>query len=251
MTNKKASEYFDWMSGTSTGGILALLLAMGNSASDCRKLYFKLKDKVFVGLMRPYESEPLEKFLQKALGEDTRMSDIKEPRIMITATVSDRFPPDLQLFRNYESPNDILGFISRVEPVSDMPKLQEQLVWKTARSSGAAPTYFRPCGAFLDGGLISNNPTLDTLTEIHSINRALNVMNRKSEELNLDIVVSLGTGAIPIKQGQVIDICRPDSIMGVTKTLFSTSALLQLLIEQAAQADGQVVERAKAWCSQI
>ena len=31
MMNKKMSECFDWMSGTSTGGILALLLAMGHS----------------------------------------------------------------------------------------------------------------------------------------------------------------------------------------------------------------------------
>ncbi|CAG2182865.1 unnamed protein product, partial [Oppiella nova] len=183
------------------------------TAADCRKLYFKLKDKVFVGLIRPYESEPLEKFLQNALGEDTRMGDIKAPRIMVTATVADRFPPDLQLFRNYESPNEVLGFVNRVEPVADMPKPQEQLIWKTARSSGAAPTYFRPCGAFLDGGLISNNPTLDTLSEIHALNKALKVANRENEELHLDLVVSLGTGAIPIKTVQVIDIARPDSFM--------------------------------------
>jgi len=70
---------------------------------------------------------------------------------MITATVADRFPPDLQLFRNYESPNEILGYRIKNEPIPDMPKPQDQLIWKTARSSGAAPTYFRPCGCFLDG----------------------------------------------------------------------------------------------------
>lgn len=72
-------------------------------------------------------------------------------RIMITATVADRFPPALQLFRNYDSPNDILGFVTRAEPIPDMPKPEDQLVWKTARSSGAAPTYFRPMDSFLDG----------------------------------------------------------------------------------------------------
>lgn len=56
----------------------------------------------------------------------------------------------------------------------------EQLVWRAARSSGAAPTYFRPMGRFLDGGLLANNPTLDAITEIHQYNKAL-----KAEVSNL------------------------------------------------------------------
>lgn len=48
----------------------------------------------------------------------------------------------------------------------------EQLVWRAARSSGAAPTYFRPMGRFLDGGLLANNPTLDAMSEIHQYNKA-------------------------------------------------------------------------------
>lgn len=49
----------------------------------------------------------------------------------------------------------------------------EQLMWRAARSSGAAPTYFRPMGRFLDGGLLSNNPTLDAMAEIHDYNKCL------------------------------------------------------------------------------
>lgn len=58
----------------------------------------------------------------------------------------------------------------------------EQLVWRAARSSGAAPTYFRPMGRFLDGGLLANNPTLDAMAEIHQYNKAL-----KAEVCNLAI----------------------------------------------------------------
>lgn len=46
-------------------------------------------------------------------------------------------------------------------------------MWRAARSSGAAPTYFRPMGRFLDGGLLANNPTLDAMSEIHQYNKAL------------------------------------------------------------------------------
>lgn len=52
--------------------------------------------------------------------------------------------------------------------------MSEIRIWEAARSSGAAPTYFRAAlNMFLDGGLMSNNPTLDTLTEIHEYNSGL------------------------------------------------------------------------------
>jgi calcium-independent phospholipase A2 len=37
---------FDWISGTSTGAILALALASGKTVPECQALYFRLKDKV-------------------------------------------------------------------------------------------------------------------------------------------------------------------------------------------------------------
>lgn len=58
----------------------------------------------------------------------------------------------------------------------------EQLVWEAARSTGAAPTYFRAYGHFMDGGLISNNPTLDMLTEIHEYNTGLDMVVSKQCE---------------------------------------------------------------------
>ena len=131
------------------------------------------------------------------------------------------------------------------------PKPDETLLWSAARSSGAAPTYFRPCGRYLDGGLISNNPTLDALTEIGFINRALAAAGRAKEKINIEAVVSMGTGSAPVHDVPIIDVFRPDSLFGVAKMAFMASSLGQLLIDQASQADGQVVERSKAWCSAI
>lgn len=50
------------------------------------------------------------------------MSDILKPRVMVTATVADRFPADLHLFRNYESPADILesGFVIKLIMIKDL-----------------------------------------------------------------------------------------------------------------------------------
>ncbi|RWS19751.1 85/88 kDa calcium-independent phospholipase A2-like protein [Leptotrombidium deliense] len=227
----KVGDCFDWIAGTSTGGILALYIALGNSASECRKLYFRLKDKVFVG-SRPYDSEPLEKFLREALGEETKMSDIQKPKVMVTATVADQFPADMHTFRNYTFPEDIVDESKGKFNKRIFHKPCDQLVWMAARSSGAAPTYFRPCGSFLDGGLISNNPTLDALTEIIKYNASLDAIGKSNEKYTLRAVVSLGTGSIPVTQVPIIDIFRPDSLFGVAKMAFMASSLGQLLIDQ-------------------
>lgn len=55
-------------------------------------------------------------------------------------------------------------------------------------------------GRFLDGGLISNNPTLDTLTEIEEYNLALYKTNRAHEMIDPTVVVSVGTGCIPVTE---------------------------------------------------
>lgn len=55
-------------------------------------------------------------------------------------------------------------------------------------------------GRFLDGGLISNNPTLDTLTEIEEYNLALYQTNRAHEMQDPTVVVSVGTGCIPVTE---------------------------------------------------
>lgn len=72
-------SYFDWVAGTSTGGILALALASGKSVLETQSLYMKLKDKVFTG-DRPYSATRMEEFLKKEFGPDRKMSSIQKPR---------------------------------------------------------------------------------------------------------------------------------------------------------------------------
>lgn len=244
-------DCFDWVAGTSTGGVLALLLACGKTPRQCLQLYFSLKDKVFIG-NRPHDADSLEKFLQREMGETTLMTDIKHPKLMITGVLADRHPAALHLFRNYDSPKKILGV---TEDESDFPSCtppHEQLVWRAARASGAAPTYFRPFGRFLDGGLISNNPTLDAMTEICEYNEALKATGQEEKMQPLEVVVSLGTGKIPVVPVTVIDMLHMGTgILGAAKMAFGAKALGQLIIDQATQANGRLVDRAQAWCRTI
>lgn len=127
---------FDWVAGTSTGGILALGIGIGKTMKQCMCLYLRMKDSAFVG-SRPYSSDPLETVLKENLGEYTVMSEIKHPKIMVTAVMADRKPVDLHLFRNYKTASDILGITTpttnrRIPP----PAPENQLIWRAARATG-------------------------------------------------------------------------------------------------------------------
>ena len=92
-------QHFDWIAGTSTGGILSLALScgkhlnvelpcynphihilwiLGKSIRECKSMYFRFKDQVFVG-KRPYNADALETFLKNEFGNRT-MADISGPK---------------------------------------------------------------------------------------------------------------------------------------------------------------------------
>ncbi|XP_033211846.1 85/88 kDa calcium-independent phospholipase A2 isoform X2 [Belonocnema kinseyi] len=242
-------SYFDWVAGTSTGGILALGLAAGKTLKECQALYFRLKEEAFVG-MRPYNSEPFEKILKECLGAERVMLDIKDRKVMITGVLADRKPVDLHLFRNYDSPSIIMNVPTSTKFKETLPP-EEQLLWKAARATGAAPSYFRAFGRFLDGGLIANNPTLDAMTEIHEYNLALKAMGRSEEVVPLSVVVSIGTGLIPVTSLTEIDVFKPEGLWDAAKLAMGVSTLGHLLVDQATMSDGRVVDRARTWCSMI
>uniref|UniRef100_A0A8C4DGZ4 phospholipase A2 n=1 Tax=Dicentrarchus labrax TaxID=13489 RepID=A0A8C4DGZ4_DICLA len=239
-------ELFDWVAGTSTGGILALAIIHGKSMEYLRCLYFRMKEQVFKG-SRPYESAPLEDFLKKEFGENTKMTDVRYPRVMVTSVLADRHPGELHIFRNYDPPS-----VHREPPYATTATFkpltipQEQLVWRAARSSGAAPTYFRPMGRFLDGGLLANNPTLDAMSEIHQYNKVHGKGTKK-----LGIVVSLGTGKPPQVVVSSVDVFRPSNPLELAKSFVGAKELGKMLVDCCTDSDGCAVDRARAWCEMI
>ncbi|KAM9770759.1 85/88 kDa calcium-independent phospholipase A2 isoform 1-T1 [Menidia menidia] len=244
-------ELFDWIAGTSTGGILALAIIHGKSLEYLRCLYFRMKEQVFKG-SRPYESAPLEDFLKKEFGENTKMTDVQYPRVMVTSVLADRHPGELHIFRNYDPPS-----LQREPPYATTATFkpltipQEQLVWRAARSSGAAPTYFRPMGRFLDGGLLANNPTLDAMSEIHQYNKALKAEGQEADIKKLGIVVSLGTGKPPQEVVSSVDVFRPSNPLELAKSFVGAKELGKMLVDCCTDSDGCAVDRARAWCEMI
>ncbi|XP_073405620.1 85/88 kDa calcium-independent phospholipase A2 isoform X4 [Dendrobates tinctorius] len=251
LAGRPIRELFDWVSGTSTGGILALAIVHGKSMEYLRCLYFRMKNEVFRG-SRPYESGPLEEFLKREFGEETKMTDVRHPKVMVTGTLSDRHPAELHLFRNYDPPNTgrqpTFKRLASFRPVTGP---EEQLVWRAARSSGAAPSYFRPIGRFLDGGLLSNNPTLDAMSEVHEYNTCMKRQGKGEQVKKLGVVVSLGTGKPPQIQVSSVDVFRPSNPWEVMKTVVGARELGKMVIDCCTDSDGPAVNRAQAWCEMI
>lgn len=262
-TGRQCREVFDWIGGTSTGGILALALCQGIKAVDCQSIYFRLKDRVFVG-SRPYDSGPMEIFLKDVFGENVTLADIpSNPRVIVTSVLANQRPAKLHLFRNYEPVHDFsVRSKSEVRPMRKTDSLTiEELqldplrtpLWQAARSSGAAPTYFRPMGLFVDGGLMANNPTVDVLTEIVKYNKALRQSSRQDEIKQPGLVVSVGTGKVPAIKVKSVDVILPSGPNPITlvSSAMAGFELTQVMIDAATETNAHVDDRAAAWCDSI
>lgn len=68
---------------------------------------------------------------------------------------------------------------------------------------------------------------------------------------DIEVVVSMGTGEIPLQTVSTPKLHYPSSIFEMTKLYQSFNDLFDLLVEQSTQSNGQVVKRCSAWCNNI
>lgn len=158
---------------------------------------------------------------------------------------------------------------------------RDPLVWQAVRASAAAPFFFKPYGPYLDGGIISNNPTLDIMSEFHAYERVksflrarINANTTKNPVLSkddkrlkaheeppckLNLVLSLGTGRGRVVGHQaMIDF---GNVASGLSTVFSPVELLRSiraardlfkkLMHRSCMTDDHILDRAQAWCSSL
>lgn len=194
LTGKPIAELFDVVTGTSTGGILALGLTCPGSdgkpqhpATDLVGLYVNKGADIFTQswirerevLLQPkYLPRNLEQALADYLG-DARLKDAVT-RVTVTSYETERRQPFF--FRSVRAAQD--------------PDHYDFYMRDVARATSAAPTYFPPHRlastpspdyfSLVDGGVFANNPGMcayvDALTEIGA-----------SPDV---VMVSLGTGSL-------------------------------------------------------
>ena len=227
-------DYFDWVAGTSTGSlVLASLVYKKMSIAELKRSFFHFKDALFSGA-RPLPAAETDKVAKEALGVTQVLTDVVQPRVIIPVTIGDFLPPELHLMCNY----------GKARQGQKSPS--ERKVWEAVRASASAPTYFPAFeDKFLDGGLMANNPTLDTMTEVIEDSKSA------GQPLQIGMVVSLGTGVAAGQHVDDINIPHVDwwSLTEVTEAARGALNFLKLMISQVTASGGSEVERAAAWCA--
>ncbi|MGB5943380.1 MAG: patatin-like phospholipase family protein [Leeuwenhoekiella sp.] len=204
----KIGEYFDFIAGTSTGGILALLYscpdAQGNfkySAKDALDLYLELGEDIFelslkqqiesiAGIIdEKYSEMELENALEQFLGE-TKLSESLRPN----------------LITSYDIRNRNSFFFSSLEAAEN--EVSDFYMKDVGRATSAAPTYFEASRitsilgapyALVDGGVFANNPSLCAYAEARGIDftKKLNSTDKPAFPSAKDMmIVSVGTGSV-------------------------------------------------------
>ncbi|MFI3157265.1 MAG: CBASS cGAMP-activated phospholipase [Methylococcaceae bacterium] len=185
-------QRFDFIAGTSTGGIIALALALGKTAKDVEKLYYKNIPEIFGRKQRfclkaispKYKSFALEKMVEEVF-DDYSLNDVKT-HVLITSVNLDNAKP-----RFHKS-----GYFQR-----NSERLNEKLK-DIAIATSAAPTYFKAKADLkhshnlIDGGICANNPSLSAL--IDSLNFQSNSLLNTIPPKNIQdiVLISVGTGEI-------------------------------------------------------
>jgi patatin-like phospholipase/acyl hydrolase len=180
ITKRPITDDIDLVVGTSTGALIALGLASGRSGEELVSLYRDRGPEIFghprriTQWIRPkYSRSALDAVLQEYFG-GLRMEDLALPTC-ITAYEALNGKPRVYKTKHHDG----------------LYWGHEQLVWKVAAATSAAPTYFAPVeieagDRHVDGGVWANNPAVVGITE------AVHRFGRRLEDIR---VLSIGTAA--------------------------------------------------------
>jgi len=159
------ADYFDYIAGTSTGGIIAVLLSLGWSAERIRAFYVDHGREMFRHAIAPwriyrslYRATDLRATLARLIGPDTTLGSEQLRTLLLLVMRNANTDSPWPLSNNPAAKYNNRG---EADCNLDLP------LWQLVRASAAAPLFFPPeilrVGrskfAFTDGGMTSyNNP---------------------------------------------------------------------------------------------
>ncbi len=183
-------ELFEMVAGTSTGGIIAGLIAMGKKAAEIEDLYIRLVKQVFTKrgwaasrFLNPpdYSKKNYRNILKEIIGANTTIQDAcMKTGVDVMITSKDVAAGEETYFTCFKDGNNYLGTYKDV------------LLRAVMEATMSAPTYFTPLERFVDGGVTTyNNPALAAIME------AVKYGPKGKYDTSALTVFSFGTGCRP------------------------------------------------------
>lgn len=192
LQGRSIAECFDFITGTSTGGIIALGLARGLTASHILDIYVERGDEIFpdygpvsqwmMGKLQIFRNRCDTKALHTLIDDIVGTAELWESgkRLCIPAAETRHFEPFL--FKTPHHEDYCLDWCKSMALV--------------AKTTSAAPAHFRPVQSggyeFIDGGVWANNPIMTGVAD------ALACFDIRREQIK---VLSLGCGQTHYEMG--------------------------------------------------
>ncbi|SPO02369.1 uncharacterized protein DNG_05042 [Cephalotrichum gorgonifer] len=211
----KPCDYFDMIGGTSTGGLIAIMLGrLQMTVDDCISAYASLSDEVFEKkthrvnlkgkLQGRFDANELERAIKKVLidckfKEDTLLRASPDAPCKVFVCATSKETGDTVCLTSYPSPRGAPHLFSTTK------------IWQACRATSAATSFFDPIAIgpydqeFVDGALGANNPIFELWSQAQDL-------WGPQLEAKLKCIVSIGTGVPSVKP-----VC--DDVLGIWKTL--------------------------------
>jgi patatin-like phospholipase/acyl hydrolase len=161
LSGKKFTDYFDLVVGTSTGGLIAIAIGLGNSVASIRDFYKNNGPAIFpAGRLRrkwlgwksigypKHDEAVLCDLIKKCVGEERTLGDSKRP-LVVNAFHAAGGKPVCFKTRHHD----------------DFKKDHSRKAWEVAMATSAAPVFYRAFQAedgtdWIDGGVWASCPVL-------------------------------------------------------------------------------------------
>ncbi|KAI4940892.1 hypothetical protein J4E91_011149 [Alternaria rosae] len=231
----KPCDYFDMIGGTSTGGLIAVMLGrLKMSVGDCITAYLSLSDRVFRKtrhrvtvkgqVQGRFDAEELARAVkevvkQQGLKEDALLKDVPKAGCKVFVCATSKETSETVCLTSYRTPrgnNDLLNSVT---------------IWEACRATSAATSFFDPIAVgryseqFVDGATGANNPVREVWDQ------AQLAWGPEPLEGRVKCLVSIGTGVPSLKAFK-------DDVFNIGQTLAAIATETEQTAEQFRRERG-------------
>jgi len=195
----KPCDYFDMIGGTSTGGLIAIMLGrLRMSIDECIEAYILLSDRIFQkkrhqgvtkkgNIQGRFDSEELTRAVKevvasKGLHEDALLKDTSDNACKVFVCATSKQTSETVCLTSYKSPRGGSDLLNSVK------------IWEACRATSAASSFFDSIAVgryeeeFVDGAMGASNPVWEVW------NQAQLIWGPRPLDDKVKCLVSIGTG---------------------------------------------------------